>query len=181
MLNEKKKNNNFFLRIFNKNARLGSKQKTVSNCQATYQKELCLLFENQAIFFIWANVQIGLTLNPHPLFVLVRFLRTPSLPTRQTDFLNDPLRISYYKNSHLLWLEKEILCSKKSLVFWIKNFISSTKSLLEINELLNFQKPGPLLYFNFLRKNKKPENDLLRMHLKCLHWKLFLEDYLKWI
>ena len=26
-------------------------KKTFSNCQATYQKELCLLFENQAIFF----------------------------------------------------------------------------------------------------------------------------------
>ena len=33
-------------------AGLGSKQKTFSKCQATYQKELCLLFENQAIFFI---------------------------------------------------------------------------------------------------------------------------------
>ena len=32
-------------------AGLGSKQKTFSNCQATYQKELCLLFENHAIFF----------------------------------------------------------------------------------------------------------------------------------
>ena len=43
------------LRLFNKKtplyARLGSKQKTFSDCQATYQKELCLLFENQAIFF----------------------------------------------------------------------------------------------------------------------------------
>ena len=32
-------------------AGLGSKQKAFSNCQAAYQKELCLLFENQAIFF----------------------------------------------------------------------------------------------------------------------------------
>ena len=50
MLNKKK-----CLRLFNKKAplraRLGSKQKTFSNCQAPYQKELCLLFENQAIFF----------------------------------------------------------------------------------------------------------------------------------
>ena len=30
---------------------LGSKQKTFTNSQASYQKELCLLFENQAIFF----------------------------------------------------------------------------------------------------------------------------------
>ena len=47
-LNEKK-------RLFNKKtplyAGLGSKLKTLSNCQATYQKELCLLLENQAIFF----------------------------------------------------------------------------------------------------------------------------------
>ena len=43
------------LRLFNKKtplyAGLSSKQKTFSNCQAIYQKELCLLFENQAIFF----------------------------------------------------------------------------------------------------------------------------------
>ena len=42
------------LRLFNKKtplyAGLGSKQKTFSNCQATCQKELCLLFENQIIF-----------------------------------------------------------------------------------------------------------------------------------
>ena len=48
-LNEKK-----CLRFFNKKtplyAGLGSKQKTFSNYQATYQKELCLLIENQAIF-----------------------------------------------------------------------------------------------------------------------------------
>ena len=50
-LNEKK-----CLSFFNKKralyAGLGSKKtKTFSNYQATYQKELCLLFENQAIFF----------------------------------------------------------------------------------------------------------------------------------
>ena len=43
------------LRLSNKKtplyAGLGSQQKTFSNCQATYQKELCLLFENQANFF----------------------------------------------------------------------------------------------------------------------------------
>ena len=41
-------------RLFNKKttlyARLGSKQKAVSNCQAIYQEELCLSFENLAIF-----------------------------------------------------------------------------------------------------------------------------------
>ena len=62
------------LRFFNKKtplyAGLGSKQKTFSNCQATYQKELCLLFENQAIFFHRANVQIGLTPPPPVRFSL---------------------------------------------------------------------------------------------------------------
>ena len=32
-------------------AKLGSKQKSFSNCQANSQNELCLLFENQAVFF----------------------------------------------------------------------------------------------------------------------------------
>ena len=43
------------LRLFNKKtplyAGLGSKHKTFSNCRATYEKELCLLFENRATFF----------------------------------------------------------------------------------------------------------------------------------
>ena len=43
------------LHLFNKKTPLytglGLKQKTFSNFQASYQKELCLLFENQAIFF----------------------------------------------------------------------------------------------------------------------------------
>ena len=47
-LNEKKKKK--CPRLFNKKTPLyvglGPKQKTFSNCQATYQKELCLLFEN---------------------------------------------------------------------------------------------------------------------------------------
>ena len=65
------------LRLFNKPlyAGLGLKQKTFSNCGATYQKKLrLLLFGNQGHFFHRANVQIGLT--PLPQFVLVRFLRT---------------------------------------------------------------------------------------------------------
>ena len=37
-------------------AGLVSKQKTFSNCKATHQKELRLLFENQAVFFHRANV-----------------------------------------------------------------------------------------------------------------------------
>ena len=42
------------LRLFNKKtplyAGLGSKQKAFRNCQATYQKELCLLFEIRQFF-----------------------------------------------------------------------------------------------------------------------------------
>ena len=49
-LNEKK-----IIRLFNKKALLyagiDSKQQTFSNCQATYQKELCLLFEKSGKFF----------------------------------------------------------------------------------------------------------------------------------
>ena len=37
----------------------------------------------------------------------------------------------------------------------LKNFISATKLLLEINELLNFQNPGAFLYFNFFMKEQK--------------------------
>ena len=53
-------------------AGLDSKQKTFGNCQATYQKELCLLFENQQ-FFQSENREAWL----HSPFVLVHFLRTP--------------------------------------------------------------------------------------------------------
>ena len=70
-------------------AGLGSKQKTFSNCQATYQKEFCLLFENQVIFSQIERTD-RLDTPPVPLFVLVRFLRT-SLPARRTYFLNDSL------------------------------------------------------------------------------------------
>ena len=71
------------LRFFNKKTPLyvglGSKQKTFSNCQATYQKELCLLFENQAIFFHRANVQIGFT--PPPPVRFNSLFKSPHLPT----------------------------------------------------------------------------------------------------
>ena len=36
-----------------------------------------------------------------------------------------------------------------------KVFISSTKSLLQINELLNFQNPGPFTQFKQLMKEQK--------------------------
>ena len=39
-------------------------RKTFSNCQATYQKELCSLFEKLGNFFYRANVQID---SPPPL------------------------------------------------------------------------------------------------------------------
>ena len=38
--------------------------KSFSNCQATYQKELCLLFEKSDNFLHRANVQIGFTPSP---------------------------------------------------------------------------------------------------------------------
>ena len=65
---------------------LDSKQKTFSNCQATYQEEICLLFENQVIFFTLAKVQIGLTPPPSPpIILLVCFLRIPhSLHNKRT-------------------------------------------------------------------------------------------------
>ena len=54
-VHKKKLNKKKCLSLFNKKTPLytglGSKQKTFSNCQATYQKELCLLFYNQTIFF----------------------------------------------------------------------------------------------------------------------------------
>ena len=46
----KKKCQGFFNKKTPLHARLDSKQKTFSNRQASYQKELCLLFENQAVF-----------------------------------------------------------------------------------------------------------------------------------
>ena len=55
MLIKKGLNEKQCLHLFNKRtplyAGLGSKQKTFRNCQTTYQKELCLLFENPATFF----------------------------------------------------------------------------------------------------------------------------------
>ena len=75
------------LRLLNKKtpsyAGLGSKQKSFSNCQATYQKELCLLFENQ-VFFSQSERTDRLD-SPCP-FVLVRFLRTPPRCTTNVLF-----------------------------------------------------------------------------------------------
>ena len=90
MLNEKKCRS-----LFNKKtplyAGLGSKQKTFSNCQEIYQKELYLLFENQEIFFTERTYRWACP-SPLPLFILVRFLRTPppSPTARRTYFLNEP-------------------------------------------------------------------------------------------
>ena len=65
---KKKKKKKTKLRPFNKKtplyARLGSKQKIFSNCQATYQKQLQLLFETDN-FFQRENVPIDLT-TPSP-------------------------------------------------------------------------------------------------------------------
>ena len=73
---------------------------------------------------------------------------------------------------------KKSFCSKKSLVLWIKNFISSTGSSLEINELLNFQKPGPLLYFKLFMEEQKTvewsvQNAFKMSTLEIISWILF--------
>ena len=77
-MNERKKKKKG-VRLFNKKtylyAGLASKQKTFGNCQASYQKEFYLLFENQA-FFSQSECTYRLEILS-PLFVLVRFLRTP--------------------------------------------------------------------------------------------------------
>ena len=57
---------------FQENLKLAMKKTTTG--QATYQKELCLLFEKSGSFFHRGNVQIGLT--PFLLFVFVCFLHS---------------------------------------------------------------------------------------------------------
>ena len=52
------------------------------------------------------------------------------------------------------------------------------KSLLELNELLNFQKPGPLLYFKFFMKEQETgewavENALKMATLENVSWRIF--------
>ena len=51
-------------------------RKTFSNCQATYQKELCMLFGKSGNFFHRANVQIGLTPAP-PVYFCLLFKESP--------------------------------------------------------------------------------------------------------
>ena len=70
-------------------AGLGSKHKTFSNYRATYEKELCLLFENRAIFL---QSECTDSFDSPPLPVHFSSLFTdPSLPSaRRTYFLNDP-------------------------------------------------------------------------------------------
>ena len=55
------------------------KTKTFSNCQATFQIELCLLFEESDNFFHKANVQVGLTPLLSVCFCLVFTDSTPPL------------------------------------------------------------------------------------------------------
>ena len=61
-----------------------------SNSQATYKKELYLVFEKLGNFFHRANVQIDLAIFL-TVFVFVRFLRTPLPPSEQMYFLNAPI------------------------------------------------------------------------------------------
>ena len=55
-------------------------RKIFSNCQATYQKELCLLFEKSGNFFHRGNVQIDLT-TPTPVCFCSLFKDPPPLST----------------------------------------------------------------------------------------------------
>ena len=50
-------------------------KKAFNNCEATYKKELCLLFEKSGNFFHRPNVKTSL--NPLPLFIFACFLRIP--------------------------------------------------------------------------------------------------------
>ena len=81
-LNEKK-----CLCLFNKNtpsyAGLGFKQKTFSNCQATYQKELCCLKMSEC-----ANVQRGLTPPPPPTPACFSLLFKNPTPTPHPSMMN---------------------------------------------------------------------------------------------
>ena len=55
-------------------------RKTFSNCQATYQKELSLLFEKSGNFFSQNERTDRFYLPPLPMFFFVRFLRTSQSP-----------------------------------------------------------------------------------------------------
>ena len=57
---------------------LAQNRKTFSNSQASFQKELYLLFEKSGNFFHRLNIEIDLTLSP---FVFVHFLRIPPPPS----------------------------------------------------------------------------------------------------
>ena len=62
-----------------------------------------------------------------------------------------------------------------------KNIYSEFSHLLQFNHIFTQQISmlPLLLFFKLFMKNKKPQKDLLRKHLKCLHQKFFLEDFFK--
>ena len=65
------------------------------------------------------------------------------------------LRISYFKNSHFEWSEKEAFPWKLgfTIVIWVFNFL--TNSVLSSKELLNFQTPDPRAKISLLTKEQK--------------------------
>ena len=97
-------------------------RKTFSNCQATYQKELCLLFKKSRNFFHRANVKkIGL--NPLTLFISIRrFFRTPFPPLCQMPIIQKFVLLSKFSSgsgitikhllplSHQCWHLSSICC-----------------------------------------------------------------------
>ena len=92
-LNEKKKK---CKRIFNKKttlyARLGSKQKAVSNCQATYQENfVCRL----KIWQFLSQSERTDRLDPPPTVRFSSLFQAPP-PARQTYFLNNPISVKVF-------------------------------------------------------------------------------------
>ena len=87
-----KSNKNIYMLIYKKslNKCLRLFHKTFSNCQATYQKELYLLFEKSGNFHR-VSIEIGLTPSL-PLSVFTRSLRTPLPPPQQTQGFPQVLR-----------------------------------------------------------------------------------------
>ena len=76
-------NKNIFILIYRKSFKkcLRLFNKTFSNCQATYKKELYFLFEKSGNF-TQSEHRDRLT-PPLTLFVFIPFLRTPLLPPQQ--------------------------------------------------------------------------------------------------
>ena len=103
-------------------------KKAFSNCQTTYQKELCLLFENSGNFFHRPNVKTSL--NPLPLFIFVCFLRIP-LPTSTLTVIFE-LPPIIMGNANNLEICPFIISSSGSSITiqYLLSFINSTNCII---------------------------------------------------